>query len=88
MSLNENTNDVYLHYLQTEMWTRHQHFQNFNGDSSVWVDSVFNRVENHDENGSVVLFMWNLDLNVMEFKEEFVLRDERWSLMLENIMQI
>ena len=51
--LNEKSDEVYSHYLQTEMQTIHPDLQNFEGIFfSEGMGSIFNRVEKYNENWS------------------------------------
>ena len=62
---------MYSHYLQTEMRTFQPDSQNFEDVFLDWVGSILNSVEHHkeNENGSIVLFIENLYVNVMKFKK-------------------
>ena len=66
-------------YLQTKVRTLRPGLHNFYQVYSGWKGSIFNRVENHNENGnmSVVLFIGNSDLIATKFKKKFILRGKR-----------
>ena len=69
--LNENTGEVYSHFLHTEMLVLHPHLENYEGLFMEWVNRVVTNLDDYNEkgSGSVVLFIEKLELNITKLKK-------------------
>ena len=70
------SDEVYSHYVQTEILTLHLYLHSSEGLFMDRVDSIVTKLDKYrgKGSGSVALFISNLDVNVYKLKGNFILR--------------